>query len=106
MRCDRNKFADLRFRRELAAWVRSRQSERRDGISGEAFGMPDVHSFLGAAVIHTFDISKGVKAADRRKVMETSASWRFSSTLVSHACSADDLCSDLYAFPRSRAGMP
>jgi nitroreductase len=70
---DRIQFADPRFRRELAAWVRSRRSQRREGISGEAFGMPDVLSFLGAAVVRTFDIGKGVAAGDRQKVMAPSA---------------------------------
>jgi hypothetical protein len=73
VRRDRNKFADPRFRRELAAWVRSRRSERRDSISGEGFGIPDVLSCLGAAFIRTFDIGKGVAAGDRRNAVEGSA---------------------------------
>jgi len=48
---DRIQFADPGFRRELAAWVRSRRSKTRDGISGDAFGMLDVLSPLGALTI-------------------------------------------------------
>jgi hypothetical protein len=68
-----HRFADPRFRGELAAWIRSRRSKRREGISGEAFGMPDGLSFLGANAIRTFYIGKRVAAADRRKVTECSA---------------------------------
>lgn len=50
---DRIQFADPGFRRELAAWVRSRRLKSRDGISGEAFGMPDLLSPLGALIIRT-----------------------------------------------------
>jgi nitroreductase len=80
----RIQFGDPRFRTELAAWVRSRRSKRGDGISGEAFGMPDVLSFLGAAVVRTFDIGNGVAAGDRQKVMEPCAVLAVLST------SADD----------------
>lgn len=60
---DRMQFADRHFRRELAAWIHSRRARSRDGISGAAFGMPDVLSPLGSAVVRTFDI--GGKAAER-----------------------------------------
>jgi hypothetical protein len=66
---DRTQFADAGFRRELASWVHSRRSESRDGMSGEAFGMPDVLSPVGALVIRTFDIGNGVAAGDAKKIM-------------------------------------
>ena len=66
---DRTQFADPDFRRELASWVHSRRSESRDGMSGEAFGMPDVLSPVGALVIRTFDLGNGVAAGDAKKIM-------------------------------------
>lgn len=61
---DRAQFADPRFRRELAAWVHSRRSASRDGMSGSAFGMPDLLSPAGALVIRTFDMGEGLAAKD------------------------------------------
>ena len=69
---DRIQFADPGFRRELAAWVRSRRSKTRDGISGEAFGMPDVLSPLGALIIRTFDLGRKVAAGDRDRIVSGS----------------------------------
>lgn len=66
---DRTQFAHAGFRRELAAWVHSRRSESRDGMSGEAFGVPDVLSPVGALVIRTFDLGNGVAAGDAKKIM-------------------------------------
>lgn len=66
---DRVQFADRAFRRELASWVHSRRSESRDGMSGDAFGMPDVLSPVGALVIRTFDLGNGVAAGDARRIM-------------------------------------
>lgn len=61
---DRAQMADAAFRRELADWVHSRRAASRDGISGAAFGMPDVLSFAGALVIRTFDLGEGQAARD------------------------------------------
>jgi len=69
---DRIQFADPRFRRELAAWVHSRRSATQDGMSGESFGMPDVLSSVGALVIRTFDMGKGIAAGDREKIVNGS----------------------------------
>lgn len=78
---DRIQFADPSFRRELAAWVHSRRRASQDGMSGEGFGMPDVLSPIGALVIRTFDIGKGVAAGDRDKIVEGSPTLAvFSST--------------------------
>ena len=78
---DRIQFADPSFRRELAAWVHSRRRASQDGMSGEGFGMPDVLSPVGALVIRTFDIGKGVAAGDRDKIVEGSPTLAvFSST--------------------------
>jgi nitroreductase len=62
---DHTQMADPAFRRELAGWVRSRQGASRDGMSGAAFGMPDLLSFVGALAIRTFDMGEGQAARDR-----------------------------------------
>lgn len=69
---DRTQFSDPRFRRELAAWVHSRRSATKDGMSGESFGMPDLLSPVGALVIRTFDLGNGIAAGDRKKIVEGS----------------------------------
>lgn len=69
---DRIQFSDPAFRRELAAWVHSRRSASRDGMSGSGFGMPDILSPVGALVIRTFDIGNGVAAGDKEKIIEGS----------------------------------
>jgi nitroreductase len=61
---DRIQMADPAFRRELADWVHSRRAASRDGMSGAAFGMPDLLSFAGALVIRTFDMGEGQAAHD------------------------------------------
>ena len=61
---DRAQMADPAFRRELAAWMRSRRAASRDGMSGAAFGMPDLLSFAGALAIRTFDMGEGQAAKD------------------------------------------
>ncbi len=61
---DRLQCADPRFRRELASWVHSRRAAERDGMSGYAFGMPDLLSPVGALIIRTFDMGKGQAAKD------------------------------------------
>jgi nitroreductase len=69
---DRIQFADPRFRRELAAWIHSRRAASRDGMSAEGFGMPDILSFAGAALIRTFDIGEGIAAGDHEKIVDGS----------------------------------
>ena len=62
---DRAQFADPRFRRQLGAWVHSRRTTSRDGISGVTFGMSDVLSPVGGLVIRTFDMGDGIAAKDQ-----------------------------------------
>jgi nitroreductase len=62
---DRTQMGDPGFRAELAAWVRSRRAASRDGMSGHAFGMPDMLSFVGALAIRSFDMGAGQAARDR-----------------------------------------
>lgn len=61
---DRTQFGDPAFRRELASWVHSRRAATRDGMSGAAFGMPDVLSGVGGLVIRTFDMGDRQGATD------------------------------------------
>lgn len=61
---DRIQMADAAFRHELSAWMRSRHGASRDGISGAAFGMPDLLSFAAALVVRTFDMGAGQAARD------------------------------------------
>lgn len=63
---DRAQFADPAFRRELGSWVHSRRAASRDGMSGSAFGMPDVLSGVGGLAIRTFDMGNGIGARDEQ----------------------------------------
>ncbi|WP_237217678.1 Acg family FMN-binding oxidoreductase [Falsiroseomonas oryziterrae] len=61
---DRIQMSDPAFRHELAAWMRSRHGPTRDGLSGAAFGMPDLLTFGAALVVRTFDMGAGQAARD------------------------------------------
>jgi hypothetical protein len=69
---DRIQFADPRFRRELAAWVHSRRASSKDGMSGDSFGVPDALSPVGALIIRSFDMGKGIAADNREKILSGS----------------------------------
>jgi len=62
---DRIQMADPAFRHELAAWMRARGGASRDGMSGAAFGQPDMLTFAAALVVRTFDIGAGTAAKDQ-----------------------------------------
>lgn len=66
---DRVQFDDPHFRRELASWVHSRRLGSRDGMSASSFGIPDVLAPAARFVIRTFDMGKGIAAADAEKIM-------------------------------------
>lgn len=61
---DRVQHADRSFRRELAAWIHSRRSESRDGMSLASFGAPDLASGAGAALIRSFDLGGRLASTD------------------------------------------
>jgi nitroreductase len=63
---DRIQMADRAFRHELAVWMRSRHGVSRDGMSGSAFGMPDLATFAAALVVRSFDVGDGQAAKDRQ----------------------------------------
>lgn len=62
---DRRQWNDKRFRRELAAWVHSNRTRRRDGMPGYAFGFGEIMSAVGPLVMRTFDMGNGRAATDR-----------------------------------------
>lgn len=62
---DRVQLADVRFRRELAAWLRGNRSHRSDGIRGYGLGYGHLKSSVGPLVLRTFDLGQGRAAADR-----------------------------------------
>ncbi len=62
---DRHQMADVRFRRELAAWTHSNRSDHDDGLRGVGQGMSDLMSTIAPLVIRTFDVGKGQAAKDR-----------------------------------------
>jgi len=62
---DQAQFADVRFRRELAAWIHPQRAS--DGMPAHAFGAPRLMDFetpLTAMVIRSFDLGNGVAARD------------------------------------------
>ncbi len=71
-RGDQIQFHDPAFRNELAKWVHSESLGERDGMSGAGFGMPDILAGLARFAIRTFDMGKGVAAADRQKIVDGS----------------------------------
>jgi hypothetical protein len=93
---DRWQMADKRFRRELAAWLRSTWSTRPDGLSGYALGFGDVMSAAGPLVVRTFDIGRGVAARNQELVTgspmlallgtrrDTPADWLSAGEAIAH----------------------
>ena len=63
---DRQQASDKYFRRELAKWIHSNASSRRDGIPGYAHGISDFASHFGWLVVRTFDWGDGQAAKDRQ----------------------------------------
>lgn len=67
---DRVQWADPRFRRELALWVRAKPGAV-DGIPVQEYGVKDWLSFAGPAIIRTFDRGGGMAARDRELATHT-----------------------------------
>ncbi len=84
---DRVQWADRHFREELAHWVRTKPEEARDGLMVHNMGVKDWLSFLGPALIRTFDRGGGQAAKDQEIALhspvlallgtdqDTAASW-------------------------------
>ncbi|EMI18586.1 hypothetical protein RMSM_04485 [Rhodopirellula maiorica SM1] len=63
---DRRQASDRHFRRELAKWVHSNNSSRRDGLPGYTHGASDLASNFDSFIIRTFDWGNGKAAIDRQ----------------------------------------
>lgn len=63
---DREQASDKRFRHELAKWIHSNTSSRRDGIPGYSQGIGDFASHFGWLAVRTFDWGDGQAAKDRQ----------------------------------------
>lgn len=93
---DRWQMADKRFRRELAAWLRSTWSTRPDGLPAYTLGFGDVMSAAGPLVVRTFDIGRGVAARNQELVTgspmlallgtrrDTPADWLTAGEAIAH----------------------
>jgi hypothetical protein len=68
---DRTQWHDKHFRRELASWLTSNNSDRRDGIPGYAHGIGQLSSEAGAFVVRTFDLGNHRAARDREVAMKS-----------------------------------
>ncbi len=58
-------FSDPSFRGELASWVRPNEGSSRDGICGDALGIPGPLGALAPWMIRKFDISPAQSKRDR-----------------------------------------
>ncbi|MEP4684045.1 MAG: hypothetical protein ABJ015_20730, partial [Rhodopirellula bahusiensis] len=63
---DRKQAANKAFRRELAKWIHSNNSSRKDGMPGYSHGVGDLASRFGQIIIRTFDWGDGQAAKDRQ----------------------------------------
>lgn len=62
---DRSQMGDPAFRAELARWMKPRAGRDHDGLSGGAFGMPDLLTPVGAMAVRAIDMGETVAAKDR-----------------------------------------
>jgi hypothetical protein len=58
------------FRDELASWLRSNHSNRRDGMPGYALGLGSFKAAWGPALLRRFDVGRGRAARDRQLVAD------------------------------------
>ena len=65
---DRVQWADRRFRRELASWVRPEGPESRDGLPGYAYSRGNFAASISPFVVRTFDMGNGEAAKDHQLV--------------------------------------
>lgn len=61
---DRFQWHDIRYRKELSAWIHSNHSPSHDGMPGYSFGHGDLLSLLDPFLIRTFDTANRVAARD------------------------------------------
>lgn len=66
-------WSSSRFRGELAGWVRSNHSARRDGLPGYALGMSDAAAFVHPLVVRLQNPARAEAERDRRRALGTRA---------------------------------
>jgi len=65
---DRRQFRDPHFRRELAAWMSSAHTQRRDGLPGNVLGLNSIESALAPMLLRTFRWKDEERAAHDREL--------------------------------------
>lgn len=68
---DRKLMADEAWRHELAEWVRPNEGSDRDGMPGDAFGIPGPLSSFASWLVRSFDAGESRGRADRRLAEES-----------------------------------
>jgi hypothetical protein len=62
-----------RFRAELAGWIRSNRSPRRDGLPGYALGMSDAAALIHPLLVRLQNAGRAEAERDRRRALGTRA---------------------------------
>jgi nitroreductase len=65
---DRRQYEDLCYRKELASWVHTKRSQRRDGLPGYAFGAGRLLSYVGPLATWVFNNGESRGQHDRQVV--------------------------------------
>lgn len=65
---DRRQFRDPHFRRELAAWMSSVHSHRRDGLPGSVLGLGPIEAALAPMFLRTFRWKDDERASHDREL--------------------------------------
>lgn len=66
-------WSSSRFRAELAGWVRTNRSARRDGLPGYALGMSDVAALVHPVLVRLQNPARAEAERDRRRALGTKA---------------------------------
>ena len=67
-RADLSQFSRPWFRVELASWMHSKNTNRKDGMSAHRFGIPDILTPIAGFIIRRFNLGKRVSVMNRRKI--------------------------------------
>jgi nitroreductase len=70
---DDEAWSSSRFRAELAGWVRTNRSPRRDGLPGYALGMSDAAALLHPILVRLQNPARAEAERDRRRALGTRA---------------------------------
>jgi nitroreductase len=66
-------WSSARFRAELAGWVRTNRSARRDGLPGYALGMSDAAALVHPILVRLQNPARAEAERDRRRALGTKA---------------------------------